>query len=114
MLRPVASALVMGIIAFGAAVPDTAAQDYPAKPVRIIVPFGAGGSADIFARALAQRASLGQPIVVENVPGASGAIAGLMGILLVRLAASRIRFLFLPIIFLPTVREFVASAEKKS
>ena len=69
MRRSVASVLVVGMIAFGAA-----AQDYPARPVRIIVPFAAGGSADIFARAFAQRAALGKSIVVENVPGASGAI----------------------------------------
>lgn len=74
MLRPVASAIMMGMIALGAAVPDTAAQDYPAKPIRLIIPFAAAGSADIFGRTFAQRAALGQPIVVENVPGAAGAI----------------------------------------
>ena len=74
MLRPVASAILMGMIALGAAVPDAAAQDYPAKPIRLIVPFAAGGSADILGRVFAQRAALGQPIVVEDVPGATGAI----------------------------------------
>lgn len=51
-----------------------AAQNYPAKPIRLIVPFAPGGSSDIFARSFAQRANLGQPIVVENVPGATGTI----------------------------------------
>ncbi len=73
MLRPLASVLVVVVIVSAAAL-DAAAQDYPARPVRIIVPFAAGGSADIFARAFALRASLGQPIVVENVAGGSGAI----------------------------------------
>jgi len=74
MPRPVASVIIMGMIALGAAVPDTAAQEYPAKPIRLIVPFAAGGSADILGRIFAQRAALGQPIVVENLPGATGAI----------------------------------------
>src|SRR6267378_2179566 len=52
------------------------AQDYPAKPVRVIVPYVAGGNADIWARTLAQKLteSFKQSFVVENKPGANGGI----------------------------------------
>ena len=54
-----------------------AAQTFPAKPIRVIIPFVAGGSSDIVGRAIAAKFQdiLGQPGVVENRPGANGAIA---------------------------------------
>jgi tripartite-type tricarboxylate transporter receptor subunit TctC len=54
------------------------AQSWPAKPIRIIVPFTAGSGTDIIARTVTERLSpqLGQPIVIENRPGAGGTIGG--------------------------------------
>jgi len=66
----VALSLTLGIVA------SAVAQTYPNKPIRIIVPFPAGGNADILARILGQKMveSLGQQIVVENRAGAAGII----------------------------------------
>jgi tripartite-type tricarboxylate transporter receptor subunit TctC len=59
-------------------VQNTYAQNFPSKPLKIIVPFGAGGIADLTARAISQKLSesLGQSVVVENKPGAGGVVAG--------------------------------------
>lgn len=52
------------------------AQSWPERPIRMIVPFAAGGSADFFARLIipTMTASLGQPVVIENRPGAGGVL----------------------------------------
>jgi len=53
------------------------AQNYPNKPIKLLVPFGAGGITDVVARAFAEplSAELGQQVIVENKPGAGGNIA---------------------------------------
>ena len=70
-------ACTLGAAAAAAQSVDAAAQSYPNRPVRIIVPFPAGGPTDILARVVAQRLSevWGQPVVIENQPGANTAIA---------------------------------------
>jgi tripartite-type tricarboxylate transporter receptor subunit TctC len=67
------------LILVAALVPAAAMAQYPNRPIRLIVPFGAGGVTDNAARITAQaiEKSLGQPIVVENRPGADGAIAAM-------------------------------------
>ncbi|MCX7273162.1 MAG: tripartite tricarboxylate transporter substrate binding protein [Burkholderiales bacterium] len=69
---------VAGLAAAAAMLPAAAlAQPYPSKPIRIVVPFVAGGSSDVVARSVAARmqTTIGQNVVVENRPGANGAIA---------------------------------------
>ncbi len=53
------------------------AQQFPSKPIRVVVPFGAGSSTDIIARTIGQPLSqvLGQPVIIENKPGGDGAVA---------------------------------------
>ena len=52
------------------------AQEYPTRPVRVVVPYAPGGGTDVLSRAIGERlqAALGQPVVIENRPGANGAI----------------------------------------
>lgn len=54
------------------------AQTYPTKPIRLVVPFGAGGVADLTARTVVQKMAegLGQSVVIDNKPGAGGVVAG--------------------------------------
>jgi tripartite-type tricarboxylate transporter receptor subunit TctC len=67
--------LTLGVATLGLA-PVESAQDYPAKPVRLIVPYVAGGAADIFGRTIGQKLTeaFRQSFVVENRPGANGGI----------------------------------------
>ena len=65
-----------GALLFIAATPPAFAQAYPAKAIKIIVPFPAGGTTDIAARLVAQKMSesMGQPVTVENRGGAGGSL----------------------------------------
>lgn len=79
MLRMKLAWLVMASATLVAGSPVAAQSDYPSRPVTLIVPYPTGGSTDAFARALAERLPQrwGQPVVVENRPGASG-VTGMM------------------------------------
>jgi len=65
-------ALLVGLMLFATA----QAQTFPSKPLRLVVPFGPGGSSDVVARVMADGATeaLGQPMLIENIPGAGGNI----------------------------------------
>jgi len=72
--RPLAA---LAVVALAALIPTVVSgQAYPSKPIRLIVPFPAGGPADIFGRFLAQgmTAQLGQTVVIENVSGVGGVL----------------------------------------
>jgi tripartite-type tricarboxylate transporter receptor subunit TctC len=77
MRKPIfVAAALAAILPAIAGIGEAAAQDYPTRPVTMIVPLAVGGSTDVIARIMAEgmRATLGQPVVVENVTGAGGTI----------------------------------------
>ena len=71
MTRFIARFLLISLVSFGAL-----AQNYPSKPIRIIVPFPVGGIADIYSRLVGNRLTelWGQPVLIENRTGAGGNI----------------------------------------
>jgi tripartite-type tricarboxylate transporter receptor subunit TctC len=89
-----AAATLCGLAAVGAA----QAQAWPAKPIKIVVGFAPGGTTDVMARVMAQSLSeaLGQPVVVDNKPGASGNVAASE---VIRAAADGYTFLIAPTSF---------------
>jgi len=76
-LHHTACAITAGLLALFVAGTCAAQQKFPAKPIRIVVAFTAGGTPDTLARVIGQKMSenWGQPVIIENRPGASGAIA---------------------------------------
>src|SRR5688572_30283734 len=73
-LPTILAAILLGPASTGIA----AAQNYPTRPITMIVPFAAGGATDTLARFLAEqmRPILGQPVMIENVEGAAGSLGG--------------------------------------
>lgn len=75
---PIRRWLLAGLAVFASygLLPHASAQAWPSRPIRVIVPFGAGGATDIYARLLGQhlQAALGQPVIVDNRPGGNFAI----------------------------------------
>jgi tripartite-type tricarboxylate transporter receptor subunit TctC len=76
-LRGVATIFALGSFASLAAFSPSLAQDYPNRPITLVVPYAAGGGNDLFARIASEKMSrtLGQQIVIENRPGAGGSTA---------------------------------------
>ena len=73
ILRRSALTLLAGALALSLGT-SASAQTYPNKPIRLVVTFPSGGAPDILARLFSEKAQLGQPVVVDNKPGAGGNI----------------------------------------
>ena len=78
MLTKLATKSALAAIALAGTVIAASAQEYPTRPITLIVPWAAGGATDITLRALADATSkhLGQPIVIENKAGGGGTVGG--------------------------------------
>lgn len=70
-------AIALGLVALGPAAAHAQAERYPARPIRIVVPFAAGGAVDTLARLVGGKLgeSIGQPVIIENRAGAGGNLA---------------------------------------
>lgn len=77
-MKKILLSTVLGLVATLGLLVGLHAQPLSSRAIKIVVPFGAGGVADLTARIVAQKMaeSLGQPVVVENKPGAGGVVAG--------------------------------------
>ena len=74
-LRMLSAIGLMGGLGLGLIASNSAmAQSYPNKPIRLVVTFPTGGAPDILARLFSEKAQLGQPVVIDNKPGAGGNI----------------------------------------
>src|SRR6187402_2451611 len=73
-MKTITTIAAVALAALGLATTQARAQDFPTRPITLIVPWPAGGSTDTHLRKLAELASkhLGQPIIIENKPGAGG------------------------------------------
>ena len=67
--------VLTGIAAAAGFAPESRAQAWPAKPIRWIVPYTAGGLTDVVTRLVLSKMNVGQPFVVDNKPGANALIA---------------------------------------
>src|SRR5262247_3486466 len=76
-MRPVVVRQLLSCLALAFAIGTASAQSYPNKPIRMIVPFPAGGAGDVLARIIGQKMqeSWGQPVLVESRPGGNTIIA---------------------------------------
>ncbi len=75
-MLPRLAALTATLAMLGVALPAAQAQDFPTRPIRVVVAFPAGGPTDLVGRIVAEKMKdlLGQPVLIENRPGANGAI----------------------------------------
>lgn len=67
--------LLLAAVVYGSLPGPAAAQAYPTRPIRLLIPVASGGSSDVLMRIVFDRMNLSQPVVVDNRPGAAGALA---------------------------------------
>ena len=75
-MRQTITRLVLSFVAIGITLSAANTQDYPSRPIRLIVPFPPGGGVDVAARLIGEKLgdALGQQVVIDNRPGASGTL----------------------------------------
>ena len=91
-----------------------ASKDFPSKPITLIVPWNAGGSTDIYFRALGDAASkvLGQPVVIDNKVGGSGTLGPVTMALTAKPDGYTISQVPIPVMRLPLMQKYAWDAER--